>query len=113
MEQRFLATSTTKYYNFSLEKNINIPEVALMKKYLMFVFLIILLSVSTVILAQTQSKVIKAYLTVNYNDKAIANKDISKANIEEKIKNALSLEGIQIIPNGNIGKPGESILDIL
>lgn len=83
-----------------------------MKTILMLVHLTILLSVSNIILAQSKPTVIKAYLKVSFKDKAITDKAISKNNFENKIVDALSSEGIQILSKDDIGKPGEPNLNI-
>lgn len=62
--------------------------------------------------AQSQPKSVKAYLSVSIQDRAVKNDEIRKAGIADKIKDALASEGIQILSNEDIGKPGESSLNI-
>lgn len=62
--------------------------------------------------AQSHPKNIKAYLTVSFQGKAIENKEFHTAGIADKISDILTSEGIELLKNVDIGKPGEPCLNI-
>ncbi|MCU7501131.1 MAG: hypothetical protein HF300_17315 [Ignavibacteria bacterium] len=62
--------------------------------------------------AQSHPKNIKAYLTVSFQGKAIENKEFHTAGIADKISEIITSEGIELLKNVDIGKPGEPCLNI-
>ncbi|HEX2866066.1 MAG TPA: hypothetical protein VHO03_03440 [Ignavibacteriales bacterium] len=62
--------------------------------------------------AQSNPINIKAYLTVSFQGKAIESKQFHTASIADRISGILTSEGIQLLSNVDIGKPGEPCLNI-
>jgi hypothetical protein len=56
--------------------------------------------------AKNSAQNFKAYLTVNSIEKALGNIGLQEASFEEKVKDAVASEGIQIIPKEDIEKHG-------
>ncbi|MGE5354052.1 MAG: hypothetical protein ACM3S2_12405 [Ignavibacteriales bacterium] len=84
-----------------------------MKAMRLFV-LAVLLSIVSVsgLFAQSHPKNIKAYLTVSFKGKAVEDKKFHTAGIADKISRIITSEGIQLLQNVDIGKPGEPCLNI-
>lgn len=81
-------------------------------KFLPVIISLFIFASAIVLNAQTQPKEIKAYLTVSIQGKALKNKETGNPGFADKIKNVLTSEGIQILSDDDIGRPGESNLNI-